>query len=205
MKSKRQILIATRNVGKLNEFMRFFAGLPVILMSLAEFPDACDAEETGTTFEENAAIKADYFSRATGLWTMADDSGLEVNALNGAPGIRSARYAGPNATDAERMDLLLSEIKKSNSQDRRARFICALAFQRPVAEPPTLFVGSCVGTITNEPYGKGGFGYDPIFIPEGYQNTFGELSSEIKDRISHRARALKAATDFLERFLYNYE
>jgi XTP/dITP diphosphohydrolase len=201
MKKTQDILIATRNGGKLREFAQLFSDLPVRLRGLTEFPDAGEVEETGLTFEENASIKARYFSRATRLWTLADDSGLEVVALDGAPGVRSARYAGVQATDAERMNRLLAALNDFCGDDRRARFVCALAFQRPEDEGATLFVGKCEGRIAFERRGERGFGYDPIFIPNGYTETFGELPAEIKNRISHRARALKAAKEFLRRHL----
>lgn len=192
-----ELLIATRNPGKVQEFSRLLRDLPVRTRGLADFPDACEVEETGETFEENAAIKARVCSALTGLPTLADDSGLQVDALGGEPGVRSARYAGPHATDADRNALLLSELSATHDADRRARFVCVLALIRPADDSLKLFKGTCEGRIGPEPRGAGGFGYDPIFIPDGYEESFGELPPEVKDRISHRAVALAAVRSFL--------
>ena len=168
-------------------------GLNVALRTLAEFPDLPEVEESGETFAENAALKARAYSRQTGLWTLADDSGLVVDALGGAPGVRSARYAGVGASDAQRNDRLLAELKRTKGRDRRARFVCVIALADPAKPDALFFTGLCEGTIADRPRGVGGFGYDPLFVPEGYTQTFGELPAEIKNQISHRARALQAA------------
>jgi XTP/dITP diphosphohydrolase len=192
-----ELLIATRNGGKVLEFSRLLCDLPVSIRSLSEFPGVGEAEESGETFEENATIKARVYAGLTGLFTLADDSGLQVDALGGAPGVHSARYAGPRATDAERNTLLLSELQATRGAERRARFVCVLALFRPSDGSLKLFRGTCEGRIGHEPRGGGGFGYDPIFIPDGYSQSFGELPSAVKDRISHRAVALGALRSFL--------
>lgn len=201
MEQKPELLIATRNAGKVAEFRRLLSGLPLRLRGLAEFDVEVDAEETGETFAENAAIKAEFYCRRTGILTLADDSGLEVEALGGAPGVRSARYAGPGASDAQRVALLLKELDAIGDAERRARFVCVIALFDTSTRRPELFGGECAGRIIKEPRGVGGFGYDPVFVPEGHSQTFGELASEIKNRISHRARAAAAAERYLrERF-----
>jgi XTP/dITP diphosphohydrolase len=197
MITRHELLIATRNTGKVIEINQLLSDLPIATRSLAEFPWAGEVEETGTSFEENATLKARFFADATGLPTLADDSGLEVEALGGAPGIYSARYAGPDATDADRIELLLRELSKASDVTRRAQFVCALALIHPEGETVRLFRGTCVGRLASEPSGAGGFGYDPIFIPEGYTLTFGELPSDVKNRVSHRARALNSLKEYL--------
>ena len=192
-----ELLIATRNSGKVLEFSRLLGDLPVRMRGLADFPDSGEVEESGETFEENAIIKARVYAALTGLLTLADDSGLHVAALGGDPGVRSARYAGPRATDADRNALLLSELNAAHDADRRARFVCVLALIRPEDGSLKLFNGTCEGRIGHEPRGAGGFGYDPIFIPDGYTQSFGQLPPEVKDRISHRAVALRAVRSFL--------
>ena len=195
----KELLIATRNRGKVLEVESLLGEFPLRLRSLADFPVTGDVEETGSTFEENSALKAQAYAAQTGCSTLADDSGLEVEALGGAPGVFSARYGGPDATDAERIDLLLAALKRSGDANRRARFVCVIAIADSQAKLLELFTGTCEGRIAHEPRGSGGFGYDPVFVPDGYQQTFGELPSELKQRISHRARALQAALPFLLR------
>lgn len=197
-KRTKELLIATRNAGKVCEVEMLLEGLPLRLRSLAEFPEVPEVEETGATFAENAALKAKSYATQTRLWTLADDSGLEVEALGGAPGIFSARYAGgANASDAERIAHLLAELSRTGDTERRARFVCVIAITDPGARLVNTSTGTCDGRIAPAPRGGNGFGYDPVFIPDGYQQSFGELSSEIKRRISHRARALDAARPFL--------
>ena len=204
MKNRLDILIATRNRGKLKEFAQLLSELPINLRGLDEFPEAGEVEESGLTFEENASIKARYFSLKTGLWTLSDDSGLVVDALGGAPGVRSARYAGPHATDSERTARLLVALDSTNDLERRARFVCVLALNKPEDREPRLFIGRCEGRIAHAPRGQEGFGYDPVFIPHGYTQTFGELPAEIKNRISHRALALEAAKGYLRQKLLHF-
>lgn len=197
------LLLGTRNPGKIYEIQLIIGDLGIEFHSLQEFPDVEVAEENDSTYAANAILKAHFYARATGMLALADDSGLEVEALGGAPGVLSARYAGEHATDADRRNLLLSELEKTRvqnstpSQNRRARFVCAIAIARPDGEVINLCEGTCSGTITRAPRGESGFGYDPLFIPDGYDQTFGELSDEIKNRISHRARALLKLREFL--------
>ena len=149
------------------------------------------------TYSENAIAKARFYASATGLWALADDSGLEVEALRGAPGVFSARYAGDNATDADRRALLLSELAKTDDKNRRARFVAAVAIAEAGGELLNVSEGICEGIITFAPRGEGGFSYDPLFIPDGYNQTFAELPEDVKNRISHRARALRNTKRFL--------
>ncbi|HEX5706278.1 MAG TPA: XTP/dITP diphosphatase [Pyrinomonadaceae bacterium] len=201
MKHPNELLIATRNAGKVAEFARIFADLPLRLRGLAEFSVEADAEETGETFAENATLKAEFYGARAGIPTLADDSGLEVEALGGAPGVLSARYAGTNASDRQRIERLLRELETTGDDERRARFVCVIALTFPQTDETELFSGECRGRIIDEPRGGEGFGYDPVFMPEGYSQTFGELPPEIKNRISHRARASAAAARYLrERF-----
>ena len=186
------IVAATRNHHKLEEYKALLAGQNIELRSLNDYPDCPETEEDGSSFKENAAKKALAVCKYCDAPTFADDSGLEVEALDGAPGIYSARYA---ATDKERIDRVLEELK--DKTNRRARFVCviAVAINGEVIET---FEGSVSGTILLEPKGENGFGYDPIFQPDGEEKSFAELSAEIKNKISHRARAVKAVLDFVE-------
>lgn len=192
-----EMLIATRNAGKVRELQSLLTALPLRLRSLPEFPATTDVAETGRTFAENAALKASDYARQTGLWSLADDSGLEVDALDGAPGIFSARYAGEHATDEERIELLLRELGQTKDTERKARFICAIAIADTNGEIINLSTGVCEGRITLIPRGTNGFGYDPVFLPDSHTQTFGELSDEVKREISHRASALQSARSFL--------
>ena len=192
-----ELLIATGNKGKVAELRSLLAGLPVRLRNLAEFPSAREVEETGRTFADNAALKAGGYAGQTGLWTLADDSGLEVDALGGAPGVFSARYGGAGATDAARVERLLAALSGAGAGERGARFVCVVAIADPRGRIMNLSTGTCEGRIARAPRGTRGFGYDPVFLPNGYEQTFGELPAEIKQEISHRALALKAALSFL--------
>jgi XTP/dITP diphosphohydrolase len=193
----RELLVATNNPGKLRELTQLLSALPIRLRGLAEFPHVPEVDETGATFAENAVLKACAYSQQIGLWTLADDSGLEVDALGGAPGVFSARYAGAGATDAQRRQRLLAELGSTGDDERRARFVCVIALARPGSSTSDTFTGVCAGRIARQERGDGGFGYDPLFVPDGYEQTFGELPDEVKQFISHRARALAAARDFL--------
>lgn len=192
-----ELLIATRNPGKLIEVRELLWDLPLPLKTLPDFPHTSEVEETGATFAENASIKASAYALQTGRWTLSDDSGLEVEALGDAPGIYSARYAGAEASDRERLELLLSELARTLDKERRARFVCAVSISDPRGRIQNVSEGVCEGRIADYPRGLGGFGYDPVFIPEGFDETFGELSSEVKAGISHRARALSLTRSFL--------
>jgi XTP/dITP diphosphohydrolase len=193
----RSLLLGTRNPGKVIEIKSILADSGWSFTSLQDFPDVGEAEENFTTFAENAIAKAQFYASATGLCALADDSGLEVAALGGAPGILSARYAGANATDADRRALLLSELTKISGPDRHARFVAVVAIAHPNGEVLNVSEGICDGTISFAPRGTNGFGYDPLFIPNGYSQTFAELPDTIKNLISHRARALIGTREFL--------
>lgn len=191
------LLLGTRNPGKVIEITSILAGSGWSFSSLREFPDVGEAEENFVTFAENAIAKASFYASATGLCALADDSGLEVEALGGAPGVFSARYAGADASDADRRTLLLSELAKVGDSNRRARFVAVVAIATPTGEILNISEGICNGTITFSPRGTGGFGYDPLFMPDGYTQTFAELPDTIKNQISHRARALVGIREFL--------
>jgi XTP/dITP diphosphohydrolase len=193
----RSLLLGTRNPGKVIEITSILADSGWSFSSLQEFPEVGEAEENFVTFAENAIAKAQFYASATGLCALADDSGLEVAALGGAPGVFSARYAGKGASDADRRALLLSELAKTGDTDRRARFIAVVAIATPSGEVLNVSEGICEGVITFAPRGTGGFGYDPLFIPDGHAQTFAELSDTIKNQISHRARALMLTKQFL--------
>jgi XTP/dITP diphosphohydrolase len=192
-----EILVATNNAGKVRELSQLLAGAPLRLRLLSEFGGVAEAEETGTTFAENATLKALYYSAHAGLLTLSDDSGLVVDALGGAPGVYSARYAGAHATYEERMAKLLGELEAADDDERRARFVCVIAVADPSNATVETFEGVCEGRIARAPRGTGGFGYDPLFIPDGYDRTFGELPEEVKHSLSHRARALAQAVRHL--------
>ena len=196
--NKTELLIATKNTGKIKELKELLTGLPIQIRCLNEFPSITEPEETGANFAENAVLKAKYYALQTKLWALADDSGLEVKALNGAPGVFSARYAGENATAEEKIEKLLQEL--NNIKDRRARFVCTMAIVDKTGEIEFVADGVCNGTIALTASGANGFGYDPIFIPDGFSNTFGELSDQIKWKISHRARAANKIIQHLRRF-----
>jgi len=193
----RSLLVATRNEGKLTELRKMLRELSLDLHGLSDFRNVKDVPETGDSFIENASLKAAGYALQTGLLTLADDSGLEVQALGGRPGILSARYAGGSASDAERTTKLLAELSNTSTAKRSARFVSAVAIANREGQILNVSVGKCDGRIALAPRGSGGFGYDPIFIPRGYEKTFGELTTEVKNQISHRASALLAACEFL--------
>lgn len=195
--TRSELLIATNNAGKIRELNGLLANLPLRLRQLSEFAQIEEVEETGKTFAENASLKARLYSRQTNLWTLADDSGLEVDALGGAPGVLSARYAGRHATDEERNARLLAELGLTGDEQRTARFVCAIALYDPATETTEIFNGTCEGRIAKQPRGHQGFGYDPLFIPSGHAHTFGELPDAVKQQISHRSRALAAVRLYL--------
>ncbi|MDX6442965.1 MAG: XTP/dITP diphosphohydrolase [Blastocatellia bacterium] len=191
------ILLATQNEGKLKELRELLADLPLDLFSLADFPNIEAVPETGESFTENATLKAVGYALQTGLLTLADDSGLEVDALGGAPGIFSARYAGEDATDADRTNRLIEELSNTPAGKRSASFVSAIAIASGKGHVLNVSLGVCEGRIDFMPSGSRGFGYDPVFIPNGYDKSFGELESATKNQISHRARALSDAREFL--------
>ena len=198
--AKPQLLIATGNRGKLREFKELFGELKLDLIGLDYFKGIVEVEETGTTFAENAALKAGGYAIQTGRVTLADDSGLEVEALEGRPGVLSARYGGPHRTFAERMSMLLDELDRRGDQPRRARFVAAIAVADETGKILQSVQGLCTGAIAREARGGGGFGYDPLFIPDGYDQTFGELPDGVKRKISHRGRAFLQIIPFLRGF-----
>jgi XTP/dITP diphosphohydrolase len=187
-----RLLIATKNAHKTSEIREILGGGWEI-EDLTAHPEIPAPDETGSTFVENSSIKAVAASNVFSGYVLADDSGLEVDALGGAPGVQSARYSGANATDATNRQRLLRELPGTGSS---ARFRCVMAVARKGAVLGT-FEGAVEGRVITAERGSGGFGYDSLFIPDGYSNTFGELSSDIKNGLSHRARALAAARDFL--------
>ncbi len=195
-----EIVVATKNAGKIKELKELLTDLPLRLKGLNDFPNITEAEETGATFAENAAIKAQSYALQTGFYSLADDSGLEVEALGGAPGVFSARYAGLNATDSERIAKLLDELNETRDEKRRARFVCAMAISNEAGEIKFSAEGVCNGKIALKPSGTNGFGYDPIFIPDDFKPTFGELPDETKQKISHRAQAARKIIRFLRDF-----
>ena len=192
------LLLGSNNVGKVKEIRAMLADLPINLRTLSDFPHLEPVKEIGRSYEENAAIKARAYARQSGLWALADDSGLEVNALRGAPGVLSARYAGAGASDSNRIALLLSQIDREGGRDRTARFVCVTALTDSTASLVKVASGTCTGEIIDTPRGANGFGYDPIFIPDGFDQTFAELSADKKNVISHRAKALQAIHAFLK-------
>ena len=194
LKKPAVILVASANPHKIEELQQILQPLSINLKSTRDFPDGEDVVEDLPDLEGNALKKARYWNSFTGLPALADDTGLEVDALNGAPGVYSARYAGENATYAENVTKLLTELQgKSN---RKARFRTVIAFVD--GEHETLFEGICSGIITEKPSGEKGFGYDPVFRPDGYDKTFAELEPDVKNNISHRGLAVNAFADFLE-------
>lgn len=192
-----KILIATGNAGKVRELAGLLKDLPIEICGLKDFPEIEEVAETGASFEENAKLKASGYALQTGLWTLADDSGLEVEALANKPGVFSARYAGEAASYAEKIEKLLAELEKTGNCERKARFVCTIAFAAPGGEIVHLETGVCKGRIADKPLGNNGFGYDPIFVPENFHKSFGELPENIKQEISHRGRATRKIIRFL--------
>ena len=193
-----RIAVATRNEHKLGEIARICAGWPVTWLTIRDHDGPWpDVEETGDTYVENALLKAHAVAAALGEPAMADDSGIEVDALGGKPGPRSARFAGEDATDRENLRALIQALAGVPSSGRSARYRCVAA----IAWPDGTEIhteGMCEGTLLSKPRGEGGFGYDPIFVPVGWDETIAELSAEQKDRISHRGRAFRALREALE-------
>ena len=187
---KFELLLGTANWGKTAEIRSALRDLSIHFLTLEHLPMATPVEESGATYEENAVLKATAYARQFGIWTLADDSGLEVEALGGEPGVLSARYAGSEALDGDRISLLLGQIAGSPINNRRARFVTAIALADSNSMVIHVARGVCEGRISDSPRGSHGFGYDPIFVPHGYDETFGELPSPVKDAISHRGKAL---------------
>jgi XTP/dITP diphosphohydrolase len=181
------LVLATRNQGKAAEIKDLLKDFPVIVKSLEDFGPIPEVEENGTTFDENAYKKAGFTARVLGLPALADDSGLTVEALDGAPGIFSARYAGENATDEQRCRKLLTEM--AGKANRRAAFECVISIAVP-SGPALTYEARCEGLIADQPLGENGFGYDPIFYYPPLEKTFAQLTREEKSRVSHRGKAL---------------
>lgn len=200
-KNTMQLLIATKNQGKIAELKNLLGDLPVELRSLNDFPNLPDVDETGTTFAENAALKAGEYARQTGLWSLADDSGLEVAVLGGAPGVFSARYAGEKSSDEANIEKLLREIEPFDERRRDARFVCAMAIADDAGAIKFEAEGFCGGKIIGARRGSNGFGYDPIFIPDGFAETFAEISAAAKQKISHRGRAAAKIIQYLRHYI----
>lgn len=194
----KKIIIASNNKGKITEFKQLFGQKNIEVLSLADLTlEIEDIEETGETFHENAQLKAETVARMINAPVIADDSGLVVDALDGRPGVYSARYAGEPTDDVKNYEKLLTEMNSINTGERTARFVAVLALARPGAET-VFFEGSCEGIIAVEPKGKFGFGYDPVFIPNGYEVTMAQLDQAEKNKISHRFHALKKLNNWLQ-------
>ena len=196
MITRPKLLIATTNKGKIKEYRVLLAGIPYEIVTPADCGIAADVKEDGDTYEQNAMLKATTLASLSFLLTLADDSGIEVEALNGEPGVRSARYAGENKTDAERNAYLLARLNAAPDIRRNARFRCVIAIAEPIGRVE-LFSGACQGIITKEPRGSNGHGYDPIFYVPELKKTMAELTLDEKNKISHRARAAEKAREWL--------
>ncbi|RCX17500.1 XTP/dITP diphosphohydrolase [Anaerobacterium chartisolvens] len=196
-----ELIAATKNKGKINEIAQILNGLPLVLISMEQAGIDKDIEEYGKTFEENALIKASEIHRLTGKMVISDDSGLEVDFLNGAPGIYSARFAGEGATDKDKNSKLLELLEGVPFEKRSARFVCVIAVVLPNGESFTT-KGTCEGYIALDPQGQGGFGYDPLFFIPEYNMTTAQLKPEEKNSISHRGKALRAMADKLRNSEY---
>lgn len=195
-----EILVATTNPGKLREYQEIFAGLPLHLTTLTEQGIDLEVEETGATFTENALLKAHAYAKASGLLTLADDSGLEIDALGGEPGVHSARWPTSDTPYAERFKIIFARLAGLPPEQRAARFRCVIALARPDGWATTV-EGVVEGRIADEPRGTNGFGYDPIFLYPALGRTTAELPPEEKHRISHRGRAARAAREVLVRLI----
>jgi XTP/dITP diphosphohydrolase len=197
----RQIVLASGNKGKLSEFNQVLGELGVEVLPQSEF-NVPDAEETGLSFVENAILKARHACQLTGLPSLADDSGLEVDALKGAPGIYSARFAGAGASDAENNTRLLRLLEGKSPEERSARFRCVLVFMRHAEDPtPLICQGTWEGQILSHPQGENGFGYDPLFLVPGLDIASAQLPSEQKNRISHRGQAVQQLIKMIPNYL----
>jgi len=192
-----ELLIATNNLGKISELRQLFSGLGYKLFSLRDVGIVDEVKETGVTFEENASLKANEYSVKSGMLTLADDSGLEVDALDGAPGVLSARFAGVDATDTERNQYLLEQLTGVIGKDRSAKFRCVLALKDP-GKSIELYEGECSGYILEYARGSNGFGYDPVFLLEGTDRTTAEISAEEKNLVSHRGKAARIVVEVLQ-------
>jgi XTP/dITP diphosphohydrolase len=197
----KSLVLATRNTGKVAELTDLFRDLPFDLKSLRDFEQIVDIDETGSTFRENAELKASGFAIQTGHLSLADDSGLEIEALGNAPGVHSARFAGASAGYDVKIPKLLAMLDATGDAGRRARFVCVMALADREGRVVYSAEGVCNGSIAFSPRGKNGFGYDPIFSPDGFGMTFGELGDDIKRSISHRTKAAELIIRYLLDFI----
>ena len=194
----KELVLATRNKGKMREFELLFNGLPLEIKGVSEFRSVTEFEEEGSTFEEIAINKAHYVAKVLDLPAIADDSGLAVEALNGAPGIFSARYAGKSATNNQNNQKLLE--KMAGKENRHAMFVCSIAISKPTGQV-LMYTGKCSGIILPEPIGTNGFGYDPLFYYPPLEKTFAQLSVEEKSRVSHRGQAMRKVKNDFEKIM----
>ncbi|WP_102026853.1 XTP/dITP diphosphatase [Salirhabdus sp. Marseille-P4669] len=193
-----KVILATKNAGKAKEFKEIFGKMGIEVVTLLDFDEEIpEIEETGTTFEENAAIKAETIANQFQLPTIGDDSGLVIDALGGKPGVYSARYAGLEKNDQKNLEKVLKELQGVEEKDRTARFVCVLAFAVP-GEDTITKRGTCEGTIGFEPVGTNGFGYDPIFYPSEYEKTLAQLQPDEKNNISHRRDAINKLVEWIK-------
>jgi XTP/dITP diphosphohydrolase len=196
------LVLATRNRKKRQEIVDILGDLPIEFGDLADRPDVPEVDETGTTFEENARLKAVQVAKATGAWALGEDSGLCVPALKGRPGIYSARYAGKPGDDEANNNKLLAELAPLPDDRRDAYYVCTAALSDPDGQVVAVVEGRCHGVIQKERHGVGGFGYDPLFLVPEFHRTFGELSPRVKHAISHRARAMALLRPELQKLLF---
>jgi XTP/dITP diphosphohydrolase len=198
------IVLATRNKKKVEEMSRILGGMDITILTMDDFSSCPEVEEGKDTFEGNAVKKALAITKCTNKIAVADDSGLEVYALNGAPGVMSARYAGEGADDAANIGKLLNDMKDIPDEQRGARFVCCIALAYPNGKTETFF-GFAEGRIGRKPRGRMGFGYDPVFYPAGYDKTFAEMSPEEKDALSHRGKALDGFKEYMKAHYSEYK
>ena len=191
-----KIAIATHNNHKSIELLKLMSNLPITWMTLRDLEIDTIVEETGTTIQDNAILKAREYARLTRMYTLADDSGLAVEALNGRPGVYSSRYGGNDISSKQQRELLLKELYSISWTNRKAHFRCTLALSNPYGTDITVANGVCQGLITTSDRGTKGFGYDPIFVPDGYNKTFGEMSPNLKMSIDHRFKAFIKIKNF---------
>ena len=197
---KTELILGTRNHGKIAEFRSLFKGMQIRLLSFYDFPDVPPVVEDGKTFQQNAGKKAKGIAKATGKVAVSDDSGLEVDSLDSAPGVYSARFSGEKATDRDNARKVLRMLDGVPWDERTARFVCVICAATPRGKVISA-EGTCKGKISFEMRGSHGFGYDPIFIPDGYQMTMAEMEPELKNRVSHRAHAMKKFRKVLKDFI----
>ena len=202
--SSRTIILASRNKKKTREVSEILAAVGFSVIPVTDFPDVPEVEEDGQTFAENAAKKATEVAQKLNQWVIGEDSGLIVDALNGAPGIYSARYSGEGATDDRNNARLIAELATISDDKRGAGYICSVALSNPQGEIRIACEGTCRGRILREANGEGGFGYDPYFLIPEYHQTFGQLSSVVKHRLSHRARAFAKFIPLLQNICYEF-